>query len=140
MNTASRSKKSTAGSVTSPCTSSSTPACTRPSQQSGNKDLSPPPAATTRWVGGQQSSLFGSAGACVLQAATGQPAGSCGGGSVGLTSAMACSVGMTRWMSVTPESELVVAPAGYSLKATTPASLAAQIACRHPKLVVQGSD
>ena len=40
------------------------------------------------------------------------------------TSAMACSVGMTSWMSVTPESELVVAPAGYSLKATIPAAFA----------------
>jgi hypothetical protein len=104
------------------------------------KDLSPPPAATTRWEGGQNSSLFGSAGACTLQAATGQLAYGCGGGSAGLTSAMACSVGMTRWMSVTPESELVVAPAGYSLKATTPASLAARISCRHPELAVEGSD
>lgn len=40
------------------------------------------------------------------------------------TCAMACSVGMTRAMSVTPESLLVVAPAGYNLKAATPASLA----------------
>ena len=43
---------------------------------------------------------------------------------VPLTSAIALSVGMTAWKSVTPELELVVAPAGYSLYATTPFSLA----------------
>ena len=40
------------------------------------------------------------------------------------TCAMALSVGMTSAMSVTPESEFVVAPAGYSLNATTPAAFA----------------
>lgn len=37
---------------------------------------------------------------------------------------MALSVGMTAWKFVTPELELVVAPAGYSLYATMPLFLA----------------
>lgn len=37
---------------------------------------------------------------------------------------MVCKVGMHRLISVTPLSEFVVAPAGYSLKATTPFSFA----------------
>lgn len=40
-------------------------------------------------------------------------------------------------MSVTPDAELVVAPAGYSLKATTPASLAACTSCIIARICLQ---